>query len=190
MMVSLPASAIYTCTGPAVVTGTVGLKAGPPNPQYVTNILPWGGPPAESYSIGAFTNFGGPVKISFGAPSGAIARFGSACTLNGLPCSTFPTLTQRWAIITSFISESTPTGVQSVAVSKWMVSDVKVMELYGLGALTGLQSTQTFSDGVSVIRQDTGANSSLWFEGWNTVNGVTTWKSVKARFVSNQCGSL
>src|SRR6185369_15472100 len=184
---TLPAAAYYTCSGPPIATGTVGVKAGPPDPQYVTQILPWSGPPAESYSLGAFTNFGGPTKLSFGAASGAVAHFGADCVLGGLPCVAWPTNDQTWRIDTQFVTEAIPGGTQSVAISRWTVSGVKVMELYGLGALTGLQSTQTFSGQLSVIRQDTGSNSSFWFEGWNTVNGVTTWKSVKAKFLSNQC---
>jgi len=188
---ALPAAAYYTCSGPPIATGTVGVKAGPPDPQYVTQILPWGGPPAESYSVGAFTNFGGPVRLSFGAASGAIFRFGSDCTLGGLPCVAWPTNDQAWSIDTQFVSETLPDGrTQSVVISRWKVSGVKVMELYGLAALSSLQSTQTFSGQLSVIRQDTGLNSSFFFEGWNTVNGVTTWKSVKAKFVSNQCGAI
>lgn len=185
-----PASAYYTCTGPAVATGTIGVKAGPPSPQYVQLLQAWNGPPAESYSLGAINNYGSLFKLSFGAASGAVARFGAACTIGGLPCGGWPTVGQAWKIDTFFVTEVIPGGSQSVAISRWTVDGVKVMELYGLGALTSMQNTQTFSGQVSVIRQDTGSNSSFYFEGWNTVAGVTTWKSVKAKFVSNQCGSL
>jgi len=189
---TLPAAAYYTCSGPPIATGTVGTMSGAaPNPQYITTFNLWSGPPAESFSTAVMTNFGGPAKLSWAAQSGAVVRLGTACTIGGLSCSAWPAgrLT-TWRIDTQFLQESTPGGLQSVAISRWTVNGLKVMELYGLGALTGLQSTATFSDGVSRIRQNTGADSSFWFEGWNTVNGVTTWKSVKAKFVSNQCGDI
>lgn len=189
-LLTLPAAAYYTCSGPPIATGTVGTMSGAaPNPQYITTFNLWSGPPAEAFSSAVMTNFGGPSKISWAAQSGAITRFGASCTLNGAACVAWPTGTRAttWSISTSFVQESTPGGLQSVSISKWTINGLKVMELYGVGALV---SPGTFTDGVSRIRQDTGANSSFFFEGWNTVSGVTTWKSQKVKFVSNQCGSL
>lgn len=188
VLVAAPASALYTCSGPPVAQGTVGLKSGAaPNPQYVSGLFAWTGPPAESFALAGYTNFGGPARLSFGAGSGAVARFGGSCTINGLTCSTWPSgRATTWKIDTQFLQEQKPDGTyQSVSISRWTVNGLKVMELYGLGALTGLQNTATWSDGVSVIRQDNGVDSSFWFEGWH--NGA--WKSVRAKFSSNQCGS-
>lgn len=185
---SLPASALYSCGGPPVAQGTVGLKSGAaPNPQYMSLFTAWTSPAVDPFSIAAFTNFGGPSRLSFGAGSGAVVRFGATCTINGLPCSAWPSgRATTWKIDTQFLQEQKPDGSwQSVSISRWTVNGVKVLELYGLGALTGMQNTATWSDGVSVIRQDNGVDSSFWFEGWH----LGAWKSVKAKFVSNQCGS-
>jgi len=188
-LLALPALAqTYTCSGPPVVTGTVGAVVGPPNPTYVSGATTWVnkfGP--ENYSMDVWLSNATHSKISFGAASGAIFRT-TGCTSGPSGCSTPPA-----GRITTLKIETRfgydPAGTY-VATSSILINGTKAAEVFGLGALTSLQNTVAFSDGVSRIREDTGANSRVYFEGWDTVSGVTSWKSTAARFVSNTCGSI
>lgn len=179
VMITGSASALtYTCTGAPVVTGTAGSKsASAPNAEYLTYGLPWAG---EDYSFGAYTNYGGPAKLSFGAASGAQILTGGQCFTSGTPCAVTP-VTPPWTNVTM----STTSDANAVSISRLVINGTKVMEIFGLAAVGSIQLGQQF-DAVARIRQDTGANSIFFIEGY--YNSV--WKSVRVRMVSNQCGSI
>lgn len=175
-----------TCSGPPVATGTAGSKsASAPNPSYIASWGPWSG---EPYSMALFTNFGGPSKLSVGSPSDMRMLVGASCVTSGGAClpNGFPSGSGR--ITTIFMQNVlTSYGGSSTFVTRVMLNGLKAFELLGVSAGSSIvSSTNTFSDGISVIRQDTGVNSRFYVEGYH--NGV--WKSVPWKVVSPGCGSV
>jgi hypothetical protein len=174
------------CSGPPIATGTAGAKnSAPPNATYITSFYPWSA--SERYSIKVWRDDGTPrsYKLSFGADSGIVLLQGSDCfTIDGAACSAFTgdRITQLHMGFTQ-APDGTP-------VSRIIANGVKVGELYGAAPLGAFNTgTVTFSDGLARIRQDTGANSRFYFEGWDVVGGVATWKSINTRFFG-LCSSI
>jgi hypothetical protein len=188
-LVALPSFAqTYTCSGPPILTGNAGVVTGPPSSSvYIAGATPWSGPPAKPYSMAVITSAATVTEVSFAAQSGAIYRI-TGCTSGPSGCSTPPAgRITSLKLETRFDYDPAHTLVATTSV---IVNGTKAAEVFGLGNIGSLQNTQTWSDGVSFIHQDTGSNSRVYFEGWNTVSGVTTWKSVAAKFFSNTCGSI
>ena len=172
-----------TCSGPPIATGTVGThSASAPSPEYVNNFGYW---PGENYSFKVGTNFSASNKLSFGAASDARILLGGNCVTSGGACSSAYVGNR----ITTILMQNllTTYGGQSTFITKMFLNGVKAAEFVGVSANSSIStSTQTFSDGIAVIRQDTGSNSRFLVEGWN--NGV--WKSVPWKVVSPVCGSV
>ncbi len=178
-LLALPAAAVL-CTNKPIITGNVGYHApSPPNNPYIDNV-----------SAGAFydqvqfhKSDGSTGPIEFGPDQ--VVHFGAACTSG---CETIPSA--RITRVNFFSSISGPPGATHS--TRFYFNGVRVFEVQGLEAITswGAGIGQSFSDGVSVIRQDTGSNSQMYFEGWHTTAaGVTYWKSAAAVF-RNDCGYI
>lgn len=189
-----PAAAVPPpCTGPAVMTGAIGTKSVVAHSiEYITSIQKH---PTLAYALTVSTNFGS-TTVSFGAGSGVEILTGAACfTAYGeYPPGTgdCPSVGYTAGFGQRITSVGMPLtfDANGVAVTRVMINGTKVFEFRGVSALGSFNTgTQQFFDGVARIRQDTGANSRLYFEGWNLVNGVFSWKSIGTRFV-NDCGSI
>jgi hypothetical protein len=163
------------CSGPPIATGTVGAMVTTP---YISTVLPWTGPPAEAYSAKVFLSTGGTGKVSWGAPSGTTYRVAGCVGFDG-PCVVPPA-----GPITTLKLFSGTNDDGTLFVS-FYINGSKASELVGANAATSLQNTKTYSSGIARIRQDTGANSRFYFEGYNA--GV--WTSWSAKFF-NSCGSI
>ena len=172
----LGAAQAALCSGPPIATGSVGTSG---THYFLTSVTPWVGPPAEAYSAFVSTSKG-PItgKISWGSTSDTTFRT-SGCTGFDGACAGWPA-----AKITTLRLFSGVDNSGNYFTSFW-ANGSKAAELGGAMASTSLQNTRTFSDGLSRIRQDTGANSRFYFEGWDA--GV--WTSWSAKFI-NSCGSI
>ncbi len=180
-LLALPAAAVL-CTNKPVITGNVGYHApSPPNNPYIDNV-----------SAGAFydqvqfhKSDGSTGPIEFGPDQ--VVHFGSACVI-GSGCSSFAST--RITTVAIISSVTGPPG--ATYTSAFYLNNVRAFEVQGLNVLNpstwGPGFGQQFSDGISVVRQDTGTNSRMYFEGWHTpASGVPYWKSVVAVF-RNDCG--
>lgn len=177
-VLALPALAL-DCSGPPVITGSVGFQASaPPNNPYISGAM---NDSFEFYSLQILKSDGGTGKISFGAAASPVFHFGAACVTT--TCSTPPP-----GRITKLAILSKLGGVQTYR-THFYVNNVRVFEALNLQTLgTTWDSNVVFSDGISVIRQDNPPSSRVYFEGWNiNTEGVTYWKSVPAIF-RNPCG--
>lgn len=192
--VSRPAAAVPPpCTGAPVMTGSIGTKsAAAPNAEYITAIQKH---PSIAYALTVSSNFGS-TTVSFGSGAGIEILTGSDCftSLGEYPAGTgdCPSVGYTGGAGQRITSVNMPLTFDGagIPVTRVIINGTKVFELYGVSALGSFNTgTQQYFDGVARIRQDTGANSRLYFEGWNKVNNVWSWKSVGARF-SNSCGSI
>ncbi len=190
VLLAPPASAQTppVCTGAPILTGTIGSQSSSsPSAELINSIQKH---VTQSYSWTVSSNFGS-ATISFGAASGVQILTGSACfTAYGQASpGTGDCVGTGWTgapVTKVFLAQTTDAA--GIPITRVMLNNVKAFELYGLGVSGSISATaQTFSEGIARIRQDTGSNSRLYFEGWHLVNGVYTWKSVPARFFTD-CG--
>ena len=158
------------CSSAPICTGTVGSAI-----KRSTNYFIMSPVPGEPYSAQVSTP-NGSGQVHWGSTSDIAFRT-TGCA--GTPCAAWPTGAVTLLKLENINGSGAPDGVRII------VNGVKVAELTNCANSSSLQSPTTFSGGLMRIRQDTGLNSVLYFEGYDA--GV--WKSRTGRF-SNACGGI
>lgn len=176
------------CTGAPVMTGSIGSQSATASGvEFIGSIQKHATQP-QAWTVGS--NFGS-ATIGFGAPSGVQILTGTSCftALGESPPGTGDCPSTGWSASRLYsVLMPVTYDASAIPITRVMINGTKVFELYGVAAVGSISSTtQQFFSGVARIRQDTGSNSHLYFEGWNKVNEVFSWKSVPVRFTS-PCG--